>query len=75
MPDFLQVEEVASTYESLTGYEPRDLKWYIAYTALQMGIVFLRTGQRSVRFGEREPPDNADELLMHAPILNSLITG
>jgi aminoglycoside phosphotransferase (APT) family kinase protein len=69
------MEDVAATYESMTGYEPRDLPWYVAYTALQMGIVFLRTGQRSVRFGELEAPANADELLFHASTLNALISG
>jgi aminoglycoside phosphotransferase (APT) family kinase protein len=75
MPHFLQMDDVASTYEVMTGYELRDLKWYVAYTALQMGIVFLRTGQRSVRFGETQPPANADDLLFHAATLNALITG
>lgn len=73
MPHFLRIEDVAGTYERLTGYEPRDLDWYLTYSSLQMGIVFLRTGQRSVHFGEREAPANADELVMNGLTLASLI--
>lgn len=73
MPHFLRMEDVAETYEGLTGYEPRDLDWYLTYSSLQMGIVFLRTGQRSVRFGERQVPADADELVINASTLSALI--
>jgi aminoglycoside phosphotransferase (APT) family kinase protein len=73
MPDFLRLEDLASTYERLTRKTPRDLDWYFVYAALQLGIVYLRTGMRSVRFGERDRPADADELLMNADGLRSLI--
>jgi hypothetical protein len=40
---------------------------------LQLAIVFLRTGQRAVRFGERPPATNADELIINAPYLAALV--
>jgi aminoglycoside phosphotransferase (APT) family kinase protein len=73
MPGFLRAEDVAGTYEELSGHTPRDLEWFEVYSALQFAIVFLRTGQRSVHFGEREAPVNADELIMNATTLRSLI--
>ena len=73
MPDFLRMEDLAGTYEKLTGHAPRDLEWYFLYSALQLGIVYLRTGMRSVRFGEREAPGDADELIMNAATLTALI--
>jgi aminoglycoside phosphotransferase (APT) family kinase protein len=73
MPGFLQIEDLAATYERLTGRAPRDLDWYFVYAALQLGIVYLRTGMRSVRFGEREQPADADELIMNADPLRGLI--
>ncbi len=73
MPDFLRLDDLAATYERLTGETPRDLQWYFVYAALQLGIVYLRTGMRSVRFGEREAPTDADELLMNADGLRSLV--
>jgi aminoglycoside phosphotransferase (APT) family kinase protein len=73
MPDFLRLEDLAATYERLTGNTPRDLDWFVVYSALQLGIVYLRTGMRSVRFGEREAPADADELLMNGAALAALI--
>ena len=73
MPDFLRLDDLAEVYERLTGRAPRDLEWYFLYAALQLGIVYLRTGMRSVRFGEREAPGDADELIMNAETLRALI--
>jgi aminoglycoside phosphotransferase (APT) family kinase protein len=73
MPDFLRLENLAASYERLTGHTPRDLDWYVLYSALQLGIVFLRTGMRSVRFGEREAPENADELITNAEAIRALM--
>lgn len=74
MAHFLRPDEAASTYERLTGYTPQDLDWYITYSCLQLSIVFLRTGWRSVHFGERERPGDADELLINAATLTALIS-
>ena len=73
MPAFLQLEDLAGTYERITGRTPRDLEWYFVYAALQLGIVYLRTGMRAVHFGEREAPTDADELIMNADPLRALI--
>jgi aminoglycoside phosphotransferase (APT) family kinase protein len=73
MPDFLKLDDLAATYERLSGHTPRDLNWYVLYSALQLGIVYLRTGMRSVHFGEREAPADADELVMNAAAIEKLI--
>ncbi|HZT67768.1 MAG TPA: phosphotransferase family protein [Acidimicrobiales bacterium] len=74
MPDFLRLEDAAGTYESLTGSTPRHLDFYQAYASVQWGIVFLRTGCRQVRFGEREMPDDVDDLLHHRPALERILS-
>lgn len=61
MPHFMRVDDVAASYERKTGHTPRDLDFYTVYCAVQWGIVFLRTGYRSVHFGEREMPDDPEE--------------
>jgi aminoglycoside phosphotransferase (APT) family kinase protein len=66
MPHFLRLEDAAETYERLAGHAPRDLDWYVTYSGLQLGIVFLRTGIRSVRFGERAAPKSTEELVSNA---------
>lgn len=72
MPGFLRPDDAATTYERLAGRVPRDLDWYLTYSCLQLAIVFLRTGQRQVHFGERAVPENADELLMNGATLAAL---
>jgi len=73
MPDFLRMEDLAASYEGLSGHTPRHLDFYFLYAALQLAIVYLRTGMRSVRFGEREAPADADELIMNADTLRALL--
>jgi aminoglycoside phosphotransferase (APT) family kinase protein len=74
MPHFLRPEDAATTYESLTGYAPRDLDWYIVYAAVQWGIVFMRTGTRQAHFGEIEMPADVDELLHHRDLVRQLLS-
>jgi aminoglycoside phosphotransferase (APT) family kinase protein len=73
MPGFLRLEDVASTYEKLTGYAPRDLQWFMVYAALAYAIVFLRTGARSVHFGERDNPDDVDDLILNRQPLERML--
>lgn len=75
MPDFLRRDDVVARYAAACGYEPRDLDFYETYAALQWGIVFLRTGTRQVRFGEREMPDDPDELLYNRQSLQRMLEG
>ena len=75
VPDFLRRDEVAAYYESRTGHTPRELDFYTAYAALQYAIVFLRTGSRSVHFGEMPMPDDPDELLFNREPLERMLAG
>jgi aminoglycoside phosphotransferase (APT) family kinase protein len=74
MPHFLKPDDVAAAYEQRTGHEPRDLDFYMAYAGVQWGIVFLRTGFRSVHFGEREMPENPEEFMHHKELLEEMIS-
>jgi aminoglycoside phosphotransferase (APT) family kinase protein len=75
MPEFMRWDDVAAAYEKQTGYAPRDLEFYGMYCAVQWAIVFLRTGQRSVHFGERESPENVDEFIMHRDSVERMLAG
>jgi aminoglycoside phosphotransferase (APT) family kinase protein len=75
MPDFMRLDDAAATYEKLTGHTPRDLEWYTTYSCLQLSIVYLRTGMRSVHFGEREAPADPDELLINGPSLAARVAN
>ena len=73
MPHFLRADDVAATYEELTGYPPRDLDFYLVYAAVQWGVVFMRTGARQVHFGEIEMPDDIHELMHHRDLFRQLL--
>lgn len=75
MPHFLRREDVVARYTEQAGYQPRDLDFYEVYAAVQWGIVFLRTGTRQVRFGEREMPADPDELLYNREPLQRMLAG
>ncbi len=73
MPDFMRTEDVAATYESLTGHTLVDLDFFRVYSAIQYAIVFLRTGYRGVHFGEREMPADPEEFIYHRDLLDSMV--
>lgn len=75
MPDFMRRDDVAATYESLTGYTPRDLDFYLLYTALRQAIVMSRIRRRAIHFGEAEPPADLDDLIMHRATLEAMLAG
>jgi aminoglycoside phosphotransferase (APT) family kinase protein len=74
MPEFLRAEDVCARYEQLTGHTPRDLDFYRGYAGLQWGIVFVRTGCRQAHFGERELPDDPEELIYNRDQLAQLFS-
>jgi aminoglycoside phosphotransferase (APT) family kinase protein len=73
MPHFLELSDVAASYEALTGYEPQDLDFYLTYAALRWAIVFLRTGTRHARFGSASLPDDPDDLILTRPTLEEML--
>jgi aminoglycoside phosphotransferase (APT) family kinase protein len=74
MPGFMAPADVATYYESLRGHAARDLRWFMVYSAVQWGIVFLRTGSRQAHFGEREMPAVPEELIHNRTHLESLLS-
>ena len=75
LPDFLRRDDVATTYEKVSGYTPRDLDFYFVYAALRYAIVSVRTGKRQIHFGDAEMPADPDELIMHREGLESMLAG
>ena len=75
LPDFLRREDVAHSYETLTGHAPRDLDWYTAYAAVRHAIIMTRIGLRSIHFGEAELPAHLDDLVTHRASLEAMLAG
>jgi aminoglycoside phosphotransferase (APT) family kinase protein len=75
MPDFLRRDDVAASYARLSGYTPRDLDFYIFYSAFRHGIVMARISRRQMRFGELEMPADPSDLVMHRATLDRMMEG
>jgi len=75
MPDFLQAADLCDTYEQLTGYRCNDLEWFMMHGAVQFAIVFLRTGQRAIHFGEEAQPDDIDDIIRNRAGIEQKLAG
>jgi aminoglycoside phosphotransferase (APT) family kinase protein len=75
MPHFLRPDDVAATYEAITGHTPRDLEFYLMYAALRHGIVMTRIAHRRIHFGEAEMPSDPDDLIWHRSALEAILAG
>jgi aminoglycoside phosphotransferase (APT) family kinase protein len=75
MPHFMAIDDVAATYERLTGHAPRNLDYFVVYSAVRDAIVMSRVKQRSILFGEDVKPDDPDDMVMHRRPLEQLLDG
>jgi aminoglycoside phosphotransferase (APT) family kinase protein len=75
MPGFMTRNDVCDRYAEQTGHEPRDLDFFLAYSAVIWAIVLTRTGQRQVHFGERTMPEDTEELIFHRALLDQLTSS
>jgi aminoglycoside phosphotransferase (APT) family kinase protein len=75
MPEFLRPADVVDTYEALTGRAVRDLEFYLTYSALRFGVVYLRANLRRAHFGEIAVPDDLDTLIGNGRPLRRMLAG
>lgn len=75
LPDFLRRGDVERDYQELTGYELRDLDFYLVYAALRHAIVMARVKRRMIHFGEDQVPDDPDDYVLHRACLEQLLSG
>ena len=75
LPDFMHRSDVERNYAELTGYEPRDMDFYLTYAALRHAIVMARIKRRMAHFGEDELPEELDDYVMHRASLEKLLAG
>jgi aminoglycoside phosphotransferase (APT) family kinase protein len=75
MRHFMRLEDVAATYEAMSGHPPRDLEFYTLYAALRHAIVMSRVARRQVLFGEIAMPDDPDDMIMHRATVEEMLAG
>jgi aminoglycoside phosphotransferase (APT) family kinase protein len=72
-PEFCQPNDIIEAYEGAGGQHIEDLNWYIVYASLRFAAVAIRTSLRGVAYGEREMPEDPEDLIMHKAMLYSQI--
>jgi len=75
MPDFMRFDDVAATYEALSGHPPRHLEFYTLYAALRHAVVMSRVARRQILFGEIAMPDDPDDMVMHRSTMEQMLAG
>ncbi|MER0444499.1 phosphotransferase family protein [Streptomyces sp. Edi4] len=75
LPDLLRRDDVERRYAELTGHTPRAMEFHTLYAALRHAVVMLRIAHRQLRFGETEPPDDPDALILHRDSLAAMVAG
>lgn len=73
LPGFMQVDDLAETYEARTGITITDRQFWKVFAALRYGLIMARIHQRQVAFGEVEPSDDPEAGVMHRDWLRSAI--
>jgi aminoglycoside phosphotransferase (APT) family kinase protein len=75
LPDLLLPGNIAATYAKQSGYEPRDLGFYLTYNAIRYANVMFRIGRRQLLFGEMEMPAELDDMTGIRSELEALLAG
>jgi aminoglycoside phosphotransferase (APT) family kinase protein len=75
LPGFLRRSEVERCYQELTGYQLRDMDFYLTYAALRHAIVMGRIKRRMIHFGEDEVPPDPDDYVMHRAALDEMLAS
>ncbi len=75
LPGFLRRSDVQRCYQELTGYQLRDMDFYLTYAALRHAIVMARIKRRMIHFGEDQVPADPDDYVMHRAALEELLAG
>jgi aminoglycoside phosphotransferase (APT) family kinase protein len=75
IPDFMQRDEVARTYEQMTGRAVGALEWFEVFAALRFAVVSIRTSTRAIAYGTMEKPDDPDDLVMFRGLLEQMLDG
>jgi aminoglycoside phosphotransferase (APT) family kinase protein len=75
LPDFLRRSDVEHCYSELTGWQLRDMDFYLTYAALRHAIIMARIRRRMIHFGEDDVPADPDDYVMHRASLERLLAG
>jgi aminoglycoside phosphotransferase (APT) family kinase protein len=75
LPDFMRREDMAETYEELSGHRVRDLEWFEVFAALRFAIISLRLSTRSIGHGMMESTEDPNDLIMFRALVEQMLDG
>ena len=75
LPDFMRRDDVVRTYEELSGLPLTDVPYYEVFAALRFAIVSVRTSARAIAYGDMQPVDDPEDLIMHRSLLEAMLDG
>lgn len=68
-PEFCRADDVHEAYVAAGGRPIDDFEWYVVYGSLRFAAIAIRTSLREVSYGNREMPDDPEDLIMHKAML------
>lgn len=68
-------EKISRRFVTRAMPHPDDMHFHLVYAATRTATVMARIGRRSIMLGDREAPENADELVLNAGVLRGLLDG
>lgn len=68
-PEFCRTDDVLEAYVAAGGREIVDFEWYVNYASLRFAAIAIRTSLREVAYGNREMPEDPEDLIMHKAML------
>lgn len=68
-PDFCRSDDIVEAYVAAGGSPIDDLDWYVRYASLRFAAIAIRTSLREVAYGNRDMPDDPEDLIMHKAML------
>jgi aminoglycoside phosphotransferase (APT) family kinase protein len=68
-PEFCRADDVQQAYVAAGGRPIDDFEWYVVYGSLRFAAIAIRTSLREVSYGNREMPDDPEDLIMHKALL------
>lgn len=75
LPDLLERESSVRDYEDQIDHKVRDLEFYEVFAAQRFAIISLRTSRRAIEYGQMEPTDDPDGLVMHRGLMQQMLDG
>jgi aminoglycoside phosphotransferase (APT) family kinase protein len=75
MPHFLRLDDVAASYEAVTGHAAADMDFYLGYAAVQWAIVSALANLRRVHFGQLVMPGDPQDLIFNRRWLEQVVAA